>query len=146
MKSEGTPHVHSEHCDCGDANCSHHHHHSPEDAARATVENALKYSAKKDIALESSAALSEIEATVRSILLVVAEKVAVDGIVLGHIKAVIKTEYGSCAISITKANCADAQYIGAWEEHKVVNQYSLTVNVLSMANTQLDVEAVLSAL
>ena len=136
MKAE----INKESCDCGDSHCTHNHHAKPQSVAQATVENALKYSKKKMIVMDDPAALSEVEASVCAKLLAIADKLAVDGAVLGHIKAVITIEHGSCAISVTKTCKADVKYIGGWDKMRVVDGYSLTVNVLSIANAEFDVD------
>jgi len=136
-------HEHSDHCDCSDSNCAHEHHDECTDKARAVVENSLRYSDKKWVALDAPAALGEIEASVRIKLLRIAENLAVDGVVLGHIKAIITAGTNSCVLSVTKVNKADVKYIGGWDGEVVVREYSLTVNVLSIVNTELDVKSYL---
>lgn len=125
------------HCDCGDDHGHNHHDHHEHDhhsGAEAFAESALKKSARRAVALDAPASARDIAERKLSVLSEIAGLLAYEDIILGHIKALIDFGDEKAAISITRLDeCSQSfDHLGSLE----VLGYTITVNVLSLHNTE----------
>lgn len=142
-------HDHEHGPDCG---CGHHHHHDHEcgpdcdcghhhSEAAGVVEKALVFSREGPVIFSApraaEAVLSELAAKIRDI----AALVAIDGFVVGHVKALLRSEVGQAGISITRLDSPDLTRLSGWEGQREISRCDLSLAVLSLANTDADVEA-----
>ncbi len=72
-----------------------------------------------------------------------AQRIAVDGAVLGHIKAIVQLAECAVGLSITRIGVVDKTYIGRWKAEETIHGYSLTVNILSVANRDVDLDDIM---
>lgn len=121
----------------------HHHDHGPDCAcgchggrdAHALIDGALVLSrtwSREGCAPVSGAALEgRVTVSLRQIAALLAE----DGVIFGHIKALLRCGEDSVALSITRLDEVDRIAVGAWPPPAPVTGWTLTVNVLSLAHT-----------
>lgn len=65
----------------------------------------------------------------------IAGLLAEDGVIFGHIKALLRCGEDSVALSITRLDGVDRIAAGTWPPPAPVTGWTLTVNVLSLAHT-----------
>ncbi|WP_294552435.1 hypothetical protein [uncultured Pseudoflavonifractor sp.] len=133
-------HIHEENhgpgCICGCHDHDHHHHHGhADDPAHGLVDNALVLSGKWTVHLPEAAAAGAITQSVAVKLTALAKPLAVDGAVAGHVKALIQCGSGSMALSVTRLGTVDRAQGMGWKPDTLVRRYDVTVNVLSLLNT-----------
>lgn len=120
-------HDHGPGCTCG---C-----HGGQDA-HALIDGALVLSrtwSREGCAPISGAALEgRVAASLRQIAALLAE----DGVIFGHIKALLRCGEDSVALSITRVDEVDRTAAGAWPPPAPVTGWTLTVNVLSLVHTE----------
>lgn len=127
------------HCDCHDHHGreeNHHHHHGEE-----VVDSALILSRS---GMAAGGEMSRAEAVERGCraLLALAEAVAVEGAVLGHIKALLSCGGVDCTLSVTRSGTCDVLLS---EEREVRGRWTATVNLISMVPAREDPEPLLQA-
>ena len=113
-------HIHEENhgpgCTCGCQDHDHHHHHDHPalagDPAHSLVDNALVLSGKWTVHLPEPATAAEVAQRVAVRLAALAQPLAVDGAVAGHIKALIACGGQSAALSVTRLGKVDASTMG----------------------------------
>jgi hypothetical protein len=142
-------HEHGPDCGCGghehgpDCGCGGHEH-----EAAGVIEGALILSRRGvrafDPPIQAESALEWIIQRIKEI----SETIAVERVILGHVKALIECEAGRIALSITRVDSPDATVIDSWQGDMEVARCNLSLNVLSVAQTQArgDVEALMSRL
>ncbi len=139
-------------CGCNNPHHNHHHHHGPDcdcgcnhhdEGAEAIIENALIISQKAMLSLGPPVAARQILAELIEAMSEIARLVAVEEVVLGHIKALLDCEAGKAAVSITRLDAPDISFTGQWQEEMPLECYSLTLNVLSLANTDADIKPII---
>ncbi len=130
---DGTP------CGCQDhSGHEHHHHHHGEEV----VDSALILSRSGSMA-GGEMALEEALERGKAALLELAGAVAVEGVVLGHIKALLSCGGVDCTLSVTRAGTCDvlapkgAAARGCW---------TVTLNLISMVRPKEDLEPLLARL
>ena len=131
-------HEHGPDCGCGE----HAHEHGPdcdcgchESHGNSVVDGALILSRSGVVRFkEPLRADSALDALVRKIQ-EICEAVAVDRVILGHVKALIQCEAGQAALSITRVDAPDVTVVGAWRDDAAVSECRLSLNILSVANT-----------
>ena len=130
-------HSHGPGCTCGCHNQDHHHHHHDHagDPAHSLTDNALVLSGKWTARLQEPATAAEVADRVAARLMAVAQPLAADGAVAGHVKALIQCGSGSMALSVTRLGTVDSAQGMGWKPADMVRQYEVTVNVLSLLNT-----------
>lgn len=126
-------------CDCHDHHGqeAHHHHHHGEEV----VDSALILSRSGPVA---GGEMSRAEAVERGskALLALAEAVAVKGVMLGHIKALLSCGGVDCTLSVTRTGTCDVLLS---EKREVRGRWTATVNLISMAPAREDLEPLLQA-
>ena len=130
-------HSHGPGCTCGCHNHDHHHHHHDHAGAPAhsLTDNALVLSGKWAVRLPEPATAAEVADRVAARLMAVAQPLAADGAVAGHVKALIQCGSGSMVLSVTRLGTVDSAQGMGWKPADMVRQYEVTVNVLSLLNT-----------
>ena len=132
-------HSHGPGCTCGCHDHDHHHHHHDHDhagdPAHSLVDNALVLSGKWTAHLPEPATAAEVANRVAARLAAVAQPLAVGGVVAGHVKALIACGGQSAVISITRLGTVDGARGVGWKPDTLVRRYDVTVNVLSLLNT-----------
>lgn len=88
----------------------------------------------------------ELEARICPQLLEAAGRIAVDGAVLGHIKANIRLRACTVNLSVTRVGVIDKTYIGSWAAAELISGYSLTVNILSVGGPDVDLSDIIHKL
>ena len=135
---------HDDDCDCGHDhhdNGAHEHDHGGHDhkhsPAEEFVESALKQSARRVVLLDAPTSAKAIAAQKMATLSEIAERVAFEDIILGHIKALIDFGEQKVLVSITRLDECKQSF--DWDDFEV-SSYIFTVNVLSLhnADAQLD--------
>ncbi len=112
----------------------HHHHHHGEEV----VDSALVLSRTGDMAggeMDREEAL----ARGRAVLLDLAAAVAVEGMVLGHVKALLSCGETRCTLSVTRAGVCDA---AALEGPEVRGAWTAVVNLISLHQPETDLEPI----
>lgn len=127
-------HEHGPDCDCG---C---HGHSD---ASDLADSALRFSKKADIFLKSPISAKELEARIAGLLDEAAHRIGEGGAVLGHIKALAKCGGDAVSFSVTRVGAVDKTYMGGWEKRGAIESYCLTLNILSVINTQADMDDII---
>ena len=132
---------------------SHHHHHdhdrhghAPHDEAHELVDRALVLSKSWRWDGASAVSLGDLEARVVKGLGKVAEKLAFEDMIVGHIKALLRCGEGCVSYSITRLGDVDRGVLGSWPDHRADDSLELTVNILSLVNTDAVSEAELDRL
>lgn len=135
----------SEHHSHGETPCScqdhsghehhHHHHHHGEEV----VDSALILSRSGPMA-GGEMALEEALERGRAALLELAGAVAVEGVVLGHIKALLSCGGVDCTLSVTRVGICD---VLVPEGAAVRGSWTATLNLISMVRPKEDLEALL---
>ena len=142
-------HIHEENhgpgCTCG-CHDHHHHHDHAGDPAHSLVDNALVLSGRWTVHLPEPATAGEVAQSVAVKLTALAKPLAVDGAVPGHVKALIKCGSGSAALSVTRLGKVDGARGTGWKLDDLVRRYEVTVNVLSLLNTDAVTQADLDRL
>jgi|GEM_PF-852838 len=130
-------HEHGPDCGCGE----HAHEHGPDcdcgchGHGNSVIDDALILSRSGTVRFEKPLrADSALDALVRKIQ-EICEAVAVDRVILGHVKALIQCEAGQAALSITRVDAPDVTVVGAWRDDAAVSECRLSLNILSVANT-----------
>jgi len=113
------------------------------DQAEKLVESALRISLKRDIRLDAPVAVELIEARLAMRLEGLAASVAVDGVVLGHIKALVQAEGGALALSVTRIGSIEPRYRGNWEGQAPICAFEVSLNVLSLIRPTSDIDTLL---
>lgn len=128
-------HSHGPGCTCG---CHDHHHHGHvhNDPAHGMVDNALVLSGRWTIHLPQPRTAGEVADSVAGRLTALARPLAVDGMVPGHVKALIECGGISAALSVTRLGTVDSAWGAGWKADALVRGYDVTVNVLSLLNTR----------
>ena len=126
---------HDHNCDCGhdhelNCDCGHDHHHE-HSKAEAFAESALKQSARRVIFLDAPTSAKAIATQKMATLSEIAERVAFEDIILGHIKALLDFGEQKITISITRLDECNRSF--DWDDFDV-ESYIFTVNVLSLHN------------
>lgn len=140
-------HIHAHDCDCGEHH--HHHKHGPDcghSHAEDIVENALVYSRKGEVQLAQLVAAEELLQSVTEKVGTLADLVAVDGAVLGHVKALLECPAGKAGISFTQAGVPGIIRHSGWNGEMQVKSGTLVLNVLSLVNTDAPVESAAATL
>ena len=106
-----------EHCSCHD------HHHGEQ-----VIESALVFSRTGQLLGGKPLALREAAEAVRSALLAAAELVAIEGIVPGHLKALLRHGETRCTLSVTRAGICDVLLPPETDQPL---PWELTVNIIS---------------
>ena len=125
-------HTHGPDCTCG---CHGGEKHAGADAAHALIDGALVLSRTWDRTGVSPVSGEALEERVVSALRRVAALLAEDGVIFGHIKALLRCGADSVALSITRLDAVDRIAVGAWPPPRPVEEWTLTVNVLSLTHT-----------
>ena len=120
-------HVHGhEHCHDHSHKHSHDHGHG---GAHALLDNALTLSGSWRY--PGPVPEERVEDGLREIAALLAE----GGVILGHIKALLRCGESGIAFSITRLDAVDRTVIGTWPPSGPEGEWSLTVNVLSLVHT-----------
>lgn len=130
-------HEHGPDCSCG---C---HGHSD---ASDLVSDALRFSKKADISLDIPISAKELEVQIAALLDEAARRIGEGGAVLGHIKALAKCDGDAASFSVTRVGAVDKTYIGGWKKREAIQVYTLTLNILSVINTDANLDDVLAGL
>lgn len=109
----------------------HDHHAHGHDEARELVENAFVFSKKEELRLERAMPLAALERALDSALRGAARQFGVEGVILGHMKALLRSGGEWAAYSITRLDSADKTYSPGWRPEEYVEQIELTVNIIS---------------
>lgn len=133
----GDPHCHC-HDHHGQETHHHHHHHHGE----KVVDSALILSRSGPVAGGEMSRAEAVERGSRA-LLALAEAVAVEGVVLGHVKALLSCGGVDCTLSVTRAGTCDVLLS---EEREVRGCWTATVNLISMVPAREDLEPLLHVL
>lgn len=83
----------------------------------------------------------EIEERVGEALQALACEIAVEGVVLGHIKAALCADGASCTLSVTRLGVTDREPSENWDADRMYGSFEVILNVLSLAHTDFDVQA-----
>ena len=129
-------HTYSEDCSCHSQ--SDHHHHHGEDV----VDNALVLS-RTGLMAGGEMGLEEALRRGREALLALADAVEVEGIVPGHVKALLSCGNVSCTLSVTRAGVCD---ILLPQEKTARGLWTATVNLISVIRPQEDPTPLLALL
>ncbi len=130
-------HHHHDGEECSDPNCGchdHHHHHHGEEV----IENALIYSRAGRFSSENPLTLGEAADKVRGVLLAIADVLAVEGMVLGHVKALLHADNASCTLSSTHVGECTLTYTAEGSPESRASEWELTVNVISAVKPEND--------
>lgn len=127
------------HCSCHDHHGQEEHHHHHHHHGEEVVDSALILSRSGRMA---GGEMSREEAVQRGsrALLALAEAVAVEGVVLGHIKALLSCGGVDCTLSVTRTGTCDVLLS---EEREVRGLWTATVNLISMVPAREDLEPLL---
>jgi hypothetical protein len=138
-------HIHTHDC-CHDHEHGHDHEHSHDHSAHAQLDSALTLSRSWTHTCAAPRSPAQIEGAVTAALNQVAALLEEDGAILGHIKALAQSGEDGVALSITRTDTVDRTPLGTWDALDRVDQWALTVNVLSLIHTQAVNEEVLERL
>lgn len=122
-------HMHGPFCTCG---C---HEHGGADAAHQVMDSALVLSQSWSRTCRPPIPAGELADRVAGGLRHIAALLAEDGVVFGHIKALLRCGGDSVTFSITRLDDVDRITVGCWPPPHPVEAWDLTVNVLSLVNT-----------
>ena len=132
------PHDHSHGIDC-DCECN-----QEDIEAEDIVNNALIVSRKGTVSfntpVKAEKALASISANITSI----AEQLAVDGFIAGHIKALVECSAGKATVSITRLDTIDVVEHNGWHPEEIVTSCILSTNFLSIENTNVPVDKLIN--
>ena len=123
-------HEHGDDCDCG-------HEHEHHDEAEAFAESALRKSARRVVMLDTPTSAREIAAKKMAALSEIAELVAFEDIILGHIKALL--DFGETKVTISITRLDECKQSFDWADF-LVESYIFTVNILSLHNVDTDLD------
>ena len=134
----GHDHDHSHEHDHGhDHGHGHDHEHGQ---AQEIVENALVISRSWTRESDTPVRAEELEKLTADGLEKIAVLLSTDGMILGHIKALLGCGSGRSALSVTRLGIVDITHDGRWEPAAQVAAWSLDVNIISIENTGLEVD------
>lgn len=132
----GGQHGHQHDHGCTDPNCGcgghHGHHHGVDAQALALLENTTTLTVVTTY--PSDWTLEKVEQQVKESLEKLALCFALDGVILGHVKALLTSATGSVLLSMTKVNQVERQVNGPWEQG-AKEACQVTVNAHSLHNT-----------
>ena len=111
----------------------HHHHHGEEVVDSALVLSRAGVMAGGEMDREEAVARG------RTVLLDLAAAVAVEGMVLGHVKALLSCGETRCTLSVTRAGTCD---VPAPEGPPVRGTWTATVNLISLHKPETDLEPI----
>ena len=132
MHDHGHDHAHSHghgpDCPCG---C---HNPGGADPARKLLEGALVLSRSWSRTSSPAIPAAELADRVAGGLRHIAALLAENGVVFGHIKALLRCGTDSVTFSITRLDNVDRITVGGWPPPQPVEAWELTVNVLSLVD------------
>ncbi len=126
----------------------HHEHHDPaqQDEAHELVDHALILSKHWQWDHSSAVRLQDMEARVVDGLQQLAEKLAFEDMIAGHIKALLRCGGAAVSFSVTRLHDVDRNELGSLSARSADDGPELTVNILSLVNTDAVTEAELDRL
>lgn len=147
MSERHTSHEHGPSCSCG---CHSHRkitlrEHAHTDSAHALVDAALVLSKSWERSAPAAVAAAALAEQTAQRLKAVAERLAEDGAVMGHVKALLECGGERLGLSVTRTDIVDRTPDGAWSGERMVDAWRVTVNVLSLLHTDAVTEADLDA-
>ena len=142
-------HSHDKDCGCGhDHELDHEHdhdhggiphEHDPE--AEALIEGSLIVAKTGAMRFDTPVSADDAVARLADGLDRIAQALAVDGLVAGHIKALLTCDAGSTTVSVTRVGTADIVNHENWVGTTQIDQAQLALNMLSVVNADVDAEA-----
>ncbi|SHJ34894.1 hypothetical protein [Parasporobacterium paucivorans] len=152
-------HNHSEHgenCDCGchsghgdhphheHDHHEHHHHehdHGHDGDYEKFIENTMVLSRSWNYSVQNPVSLRILEEKAKALFLDLGTQFSVEGIILGHIKGVIKTGADSFySLSMTREGQTDVTASKNWTPDHEAAEYTFTINILSMKHIPVEEE------
>ena len=112
-------------------------------------DNATILSVKKTLVWDTPISRTALEAALRTLFLELSRFVLSDGIVLGHLKGVLKTGTSMFSVSVTREDSIDESQNASWTRMETVACSDLTVNLLSILPCELsndDLDARITAM
>ena len=125
--NEHREHNHAQDCDCG----HNHHHNHAHSQAEAFAESALKQSARRVVFLDAPTSAKAIATQKMATLSEIAERVAFEDIILGHIKALL--DFGEQKVTISITRLDECKQGFDWDDFDA-ESYIFTMNILSLHN------------
>ena len=95
-----------------------------------------------ECAIPASALVQAADALLREI----GQLAAIEGIIPGHLKLLIKTGQAGLAMSMTRLDVVDSTQFGGWENVESLSDYEATINVHLLSPVLLDEANLLSGL
>lgn len=127
-----------------------HHHHGPgckcgcnEPGAEDIIQDALIVSERIEVPVNPAQPADRLREAAFGKIAAIAEAIAVEGAVLGHVKALIQCPAGKASISITRVDSPDITLQEGWEGERAIEAYTLSVSLLSLANVEAPVKQML---
>lgn len=121
-----------------------HVHHTP--PALAEANNAGVFSCHRSYRSDKAIPRILLEAAARRLLTESGSTVAVEGIIPGHLKLLLKSGQAGMVLSMTRPEAVDASSFGGWADLDRISEYEVTVNFLLLEQNSFDVETVLGVL
>ncbi len=113
-----------------------HHHDHQDDPVHNLMEGALTLSKKWTYAFHTPISAAELEERITNGLHRVSSLLAVNGAVIGHVKALVQSGEDAVTFSVTRVDTVDRSILGNWTPQRPISACSLTVNILSLAHTE----------
>lgn len=124
-------HTHHDNCDCPD--CA-------SDAATAVVEQALRFGKAAPLTLERTQRVAVLEQRITQALNHIAELIAVEGVIPGHLKALLQYGSNSIAFSSTIAGEVSVLRSAGVTKQDVTDTCTFTLNVISALPSEADLD------
>ena len=118
----------------------------PGGPARRLLDGALECGGKWTVRLPEPATAGEVAGRVAVGLAAVAQRLAVDGVVAGHVTAQIRCGAGSAALSVTRLGTVDGACGVGWQPDGLVRRCDVAVTVVSLLDSRAVTQAVLDGL
>lgn len=132
-------HDHGEHCGCGCHDAHHTHVHEHDTENQKFINDTMIFSKTWEYSIDRPAAARQLEEKAHSLFMQLGDDFSVEGVILGHIKGVIKTEPETFyALSMTRQGQTDITASKLWSADNEVTSYSFTLNILSMVHKPVD--------
>ena len=112
-------------------------------------DNTTILSVKRALVWDTPISRIALESALRALFLELSQFVLIDGIVLGHLKGVLKTGTSVFSISVTREDSIDESPNTSWASMETVSCSDLTVNLLSIVPCELsdnDLDARITAM
>lgn len=130
---------------CEHNNKDHHHHH-PEGSAEAIIDSSLIYSNAFEISLSEGKSAEELVHILAERMNALSSLLAVNGDILGHIKALLSCKSGQVTISIVKLDHPVISRSSIWKPGVIISSFQLIIDCLSVNKPPYNIEPIVQAL